>query len=41
MGAITVEVATDHVAMVSHPDNVVQLVKSAAETLATTEAKLA
>jgi pimeloyl-ACP methyl ester carboxylesterase len=38
MGATTIEVATNHVAMVSHPDDVVQLVKTAAETLSTTEA---
>ncbi len=38
MGATTVEVATNHVAMVSHPDDVVQLVKTAAETLATSDA---
>jgi pimeloyl-ACP methyl ester carboxylesterase len=29
MGATTVEVATNHVAMVSHPDDVLQLIKSA------------
>jgi pimeloyl-ACP methyl ester carboxylesterase len=33
MGATTVEVASNHVAMVSHPDDVVQLLKTAAETL--------
>jgi len=38
MGATTVEVATNHVAMVSHPDDVAQLVKTAAETLAATKA---
>jgi pimeloyl-ACP methyl ester carboxylesterase len=38
MGATTVEVATNHVAMVSHPDDVAQLVKTAAQTLAATEA---
>lgn len=37
MGATTVEVGTNHVAMVSHPDDVAQLVKTAAETLAATE----
>jgi pimeloyl-ACP methyl ester carboxylesterase len=37
MGATTVEVGTSHVAMVSHPDDVAQLVKTAAETLAATE----
>ena len=30
MGATTVEVPTNHVAMVSHPDNVVQLIETAA-----------
>jgi pimeloyl-ACP methyl ester carboxylesterase len=34
MGAVTVEVATNHVAMVSHPGEVVQLIKTAAESLA-------
>jgi hypothetical protein len=38
MGATSVEVATNHVAMVSHPDDVVQLVMAAAETLSTTGA---
>jgi pimeloyl-ACP methyl ester carboxylesterase len=38
MGATTVEVATNHVAMVSHPDDVVELVESAAQTRATTGA---
>jgi pimeloyl-ACP methyl ester carboxylesterase len=38
MGATTVEVATNHVAMVSHPDDVAQFVKTAADTLAATEA---
>ena len=33
MGATTVEVATNHVAMVSHPDDVVQLVKKAVAAL--------
>jgi pimeloyl-ACP methyl ester carboxylesterase len=32
MGATTVEVATNHVAMVSHPGEVLQLIKKAAET---------
>jgi pimeloyl-ACP methyl ester carboxylesterase len=41
MDATTVEVATNHVAMVSHPDDVVQLVKAAAETLSTADAALA
>ena len=34
MGATTVEVPTNHVAMVSHPDDVVQLIKTAAEAVA-------
>jgi hypothetical protein len=33
MGAATVEVATNHVAMVSHPDEVLQLIKTAAEAV--------
>jgi pimeloyl-ACP methyl ester carboxylesterase len=33
MGATTVEVATNHVAMVSHPDEVLQLIKTAAEAV--------
>jgi pimeloyl-ACP methyl ester carboxylesterase len=33
MGATTVEVPSSHVAMVSHPDEVVKLIKSAAETV--------
>jgi pimeloyl-ACP methyl ester carboxylesterase len=33
MGATTVEVASSHVAMVSHPDDVVQLIMTAAKTL--------
>ena len=33
MGATTVEVPTNHVAMVSHPDDVVQLIKTAAEAI--------
>ena len=35
MGATTVEVATGHVAMVSHPDDVAQLIVTAAEAVAT------
>ena len=35
MGATTVEVPTNHVAMVSHPQDVVQLIESAAQTLVT------
>src|SRR4030095_3457147 len=31
MGATTVEVSTNHVAMVSHPDEVLQLIRTAAE----------
>ena len=34
MGATTVEVSTDHVAMVSHPDEVLQLITTAAEAMA-------
>jgi pimeloyl-ACP methyl ester carboxylesterase len=33
MGAATVEVPSSHVAMVSHPDDVVQLIEAAAETV--------
>jgi len=33
MGATTVEVASSHVAMVSHPDEVAQLIKTAAEAI--------
>jgi pimeloyl-ACP methyl ester carboxylesterase len=33
MGATTVEVPTNHVAMVSHPDDVAQLIKTAAEAV--------
>ena|SRR5436309_253085 len=40
MGATTVEVATNHIAMVSHPNDVVQLVKTGAETLSTDVAAL-
>ena len=40
MGATTVEVSTNHVAMVSHPDDVVKLVKSAAESVAVRDAAL-
>ncbi len=35
MGATTVEVAAGHVAMVSHPDDVAQLIVTAAEAVAT------
>jgi pimeloyl-ACP methyl ester carboxylesterase len=41
MGATTVEVPTNHVAMVSHPDDVVMLVKTAAESLAVADAAVA
>jgi pimeloyl-ACP methyl ester carboxylesterase len=34
MGATTVEVSTNHVAMVSHPDEVLRLIKMAAEAVA-------
>jgi pimeloyl-ACP methyl ester carboxylesterase len=34
MGATTVEVPSSHVAMVSHPDDVAQLIETAAEALA-------
>ena len=33
MGATTVEVASNHVAMVSHPDDVVELIEAAAEAV--------
>ena len=33
MGATKLEVSTNHVAMVSHPDDVVQLIKAAAEAV--------
>jgi pimeloyl-ACP methyl ester carboxylesterase len=38
MGATTVEVPSSHVAMVSHPDEVSQLIKTAAKTSATATA---
>jgi pimeloyl-ACP methyl ester carboxylesterase len=41
MGAMTVEVPTNHVAMVSHPDDVVKLVKDAAESVAVADAAVA
>jgi pimeloyl-ACP methyl ester carboxylesterase len=41
MGATTVEVPTNHVAMVSHPDDVVKLVKDAAESVAIPDAAVA
>lgn len=34
MGATTVEIASGHVAMVSHPDAVADLIKTAAATVA-------
>jgi pimeloyl-ACP methyl ester carboxylesterase len=36
MGATTIEVPTGHVAMVSHPDEVAQLIKTAAEAVQAT-----
>jgi len=33
MGATTVEVSTNHVAMVSHPDEVLQIIRTAAEAV--------
>jgi pimeloyl-ACP methyl ester carboxylesterase len=36
MGATTVEVSTNHVAMVSHPDEVLQLIRTAAEAVSAT-----
>ena len=36
MGATTVEVSTNHVAMVSHPDAVLQLIRTAAVALPAT-----
>jgi hypothetical protein len=33
MGATTVEIRSSHVAMVSHPDEVVDLIKSAAQAV--------
>jgi pimeloyl-ACP methyl ester carboxylesterase len=35
MGATAVEVSTNHVAMVSHPDEVLQLIRTAAEAVPT------
>ena len=40
MGATTVEVPTSHVAMVSHPDEVVELVKTAADSVEVPDAVL-
>ena len=34
MGATTVEIASNHVAMVSHPDDAVALITQAAQALA-------
>jgi hypothetical protein len=34
MGATTVEIASGHVAMVSHPDTAANLIKKAASTVA-------
>jgi pimeloyl-ACP methyl ester carboxylesterase len=39
MGATTVEVASNHLAMVSHPDDVVTLIETAVEALAETAAE--
>jgi hypothetical protein len=36
MGASTIELPTGHVAMVSHPDEVTQLIKTAAEAVQAT-----
>jgi pimeloyl-ACP methyl ester carboxylesterase len=36
MGATTVEIPSSHVAMVSHPGNVAQLIETAAETVLAT-----
>jgi hypothetical protein len=33
MGAVTVEVPTNHAAMVSHPDDVLQIIRTAAEAV--------
>jgi pimeloyl-ACP methyl ester carboxylesterase len=33
MAAVTIEVPSSHVAMVSHPDEVTQLIKTAADTV--------
>jgi pimeloyl-ACP methyl ester carboxylesterase len=37
MGATVVEVDSNHLPMVSHPDEVVKLIKAAVETIARTE----
>jgi hypothetical protein len=37
MGATTVEITSSHVAMVSHPDDVVKLVKDAARAVGATQ----
>jgi hypothetical protein len=36
MGATTIEIPSSHVPMVSHPDDVAQLIKTAAEAVPTT-----
>jgi pimeloyl-ACP methyl ester carboxylesterase len=36
MGATTAEVSTNHVAMVSHPDDVVQLIETATQAVSVT-----
>ncbi len=33
MGAVTMEIPSSHVAMVSHPDDVTQLIKNAADAV--------
>jgi pimeloyl-ACP methyl ester carboxylesterase len=38
MGATMIEVSSSHLAMVSHPDEVTQLIKAAADTYASTAA---
>ena len=38
MGATTIEVASSHVAMLSHPDEVTALIKAAADTCAAARA---
>ena len=38
MGATVVEVNSNHLAMVSHPDEVVKLIESAAQKIQQTEA---
>lgn len=40
MGASTIEVPSSHVAMVSHPDEVTQLIKTAAEAIPAADYKV-